>query len=131
MSNILHFNLSCIESILDVPATLSKPNKKWHSAFATIYCSRALHSLLNKKKSSKLPLSTPSFVVVSVEPHVAFSNIDHTSLTAVVKEKNLDQLRELGGVEGVADALKTHTKNGIHGAVEDVAERQETFGSNT
>ncbi|KAL6343702.1 hypothetical protein AAG906_025067 [Vitis piasezkii] len=131
MSNILHFNLSCIESILDVPATLSKPNKKWHSAFATIYCSRALHSLLNKKKSSKLPLSTPSFVVVSVEPHVAFSNIDHTSLTAVVKEKNLDQLRELGGVEGVADALKTDTKNGIHGAVEDVAERQETFGSNT
>ncbi|RVX21756.1 putative calcium-transporting ATPase 13, plasma membrane-type [Vitis vinifera] len=100
MSNILHFNLSCIESILDVPATLSKPNKKWHSAFATIYCSRALHSLLNKKTSSKLPLSTPSFVVVSVEPHVAFSNIDHTSLTAVVKEKNLDQLRELGGVEG-------------------------------
>ncbi|RVW23005.1 putative calcium-transporting ATPase 13, plasma membrane-type [Vitis vinifera] len=131
MSSILHVNSSCRESILDVPATLGRHNKRWHLAFATIYCSRALHSLLNKKKSSKPPVYTHSFVVLSVEPHLAFPNIDHTSLTAVVKEKNLDQLRELGGVEGVADALKTDTKNGIRGAVEDVAERQETFGSNT
>ncbi|CBI26327.3 unnamed protein product, partial [Vitis vinifera] len=103
--------LSEIESILDVPATLGRHNKRWHLAFATIYCSRALHSLLNKKKSSKPPVSTHSFVVLSVEPHLAFPNIDHTSLTAVVKEKNLDQLRKLGGVEGVADALKTDTKS--------------------
>ncbi|KAL6343418.1 hypothetical protein AAG906_024783 [Vitis piasezkii] len=126
MSSILHVDSSCRESILDVPATLGRHNKRWHLAFATIYCSRALHSLLKQKKSSKPPVSTHSCVVLSVEPHLAFPNIDHTSLTAVVKEKNLDQLRELGGVEGVADALKTHTKNGIHGAVEDVAERQET-----
>ncbi|WJZ87183.1 hypothetical protein VitviT2T_006584 [Vitis vinifera] len=131
MSSILHVNSSCRESILDVPATLGRHNKRWHLAFATIYCSRALHSLLKQKKGSKPPVSTHSCVVLSVEPHLAFPNIDHTSLTAVVKEKSLDQLRELGGVEGVADALKTHTKNGIHGAVEDVAERQETFGSNT
>ncbi|RVX21887.1 putative calcium-transporting ATPase 13, plasma membrane-type [Vitis vinifera] len=123
MSSIFHVNSSCRESILDVPATLGRHNKRWHLAFATIYCSRALHSLLNKKKSSKPLVSTHSFVVLSVEPHLAFPNIDHTSLTAVVKEKNLDQLRELGGVEGVADALKTDTKNGIRGAVED-ANRQ-------
>ncbi|RVW22996.1 Calcium-transporting ATPase 12, plasma membrane-type [Vitis vinifera] len=85
----------------------------------------------NRRRAANPPVSTHSCVVLSVEPHLAFPNIDHTSLTAVVKEKSLDQLRELGGVEGVADALKTHTKNGIHGAVEDVAERQETFGSNT
>ena len=86
-----------------------------------------MHSLPNKKESSKLPANTPSFVVVNVKPHLALSNIDHTGLTAIVKEKNI----ECGGVEGVAGALKTDTKNGLHGAVEDVAQRQEVFGSNT
>ncbi|KAL6343581.1 hypothetical protein AAG906_024946 [Vitis piasezkii] len=131
MSNILHVNLNCIKPILDLPTTLSKPNKRWHSAFATIYCFRALHSLLNKKKnSSKVPISTPSFVVLNVKPD-AFSSIDQTTLNAIVKGKNLNLLLESGGVEGVADALETDIKNGISGAVDDVALRQEAFGSNT
>ncbi|XP_034685211.1 putative calcium-transporting ATPase 13, plasma membrane-type [Vitis riparia] len=131
MSNILHVNLNCIESILDVPTTLSKPNKRWHLAFATIYCARVLHSLLNEKKNrSKLPVATPSFVVLNVKPN-AFSSIDQTTLTEIVKEKNLKLLLESGGVEGVADALETDIKNGISGAVDDVALRQEAFGSNT
>ncbi|WJZ87189.1 hypothetical protein VitviT2T_006590 [Vitis vinifera] len=131
MSNILHVNLNCITPILDLPTTLSKPNKRWHSAFATIYCFRALHSLLNKKKnSSKVPISTPSFVVLNVKPD-AFSSIDQTTLNAIVKGKNLNLLLESGGVEGVADALETDIKNGISGAVDDVALRQEAFGSNT
>ncbi|RVX22016.1 hypothetical protein CK203_001109 [Vitis vinifera] len=89
MSNILHVNLNCITPILDLPTTLSKPNKRWHSAFATIYCFRALHSLLNKKKnSSKVPISTPSFVVLNVKPD-AFSSIDQTTLNAIVKGKKL------------------------------------------
>ncbi|RVX21885.1 putative calcium-transporting ATPase 13, plasma membrane-type [Vitis vinifera] len=131
MSSILHVNLNCIESILDVPTTLSKPSKRWHLAFATIYCARVLHSLLNEKKnSSKLPVATPSFVVLNVKPD-AFSSIDQTTLTEIVKEKNLKLLLESGGVEGVADALETDIKNGISGAVDDVALRQEAFGSNT
>ncbi|KAJ9700487.1 hypothetical protein PVL29_006012 [Vitis rotundifolia] len=131
MSNILHVNLNCIKPILDLPTTLSKPNKRWHSAFATIYCFRALHSLLNKKKnSSKVPITTPSFVVLNVKPD-AFSSIDQTTLTAIVKEKNLNLLLKSGGVEGVADALETDIKMGISGAVDDVALRHEAFGSNT
>ncbi|RVW23010.1 putative calcium-transporting ATPase 13, plasma membrane-type [Vitis vinifera] len=122
--------------VLDVPSTLSKASKRWHLAFATIYCSRALHSLLNdplsnnKNKSRKLLLNTP-FVVLDVKPSSGFSDIDQTSLTALVKEKNLDQLLELRGVEGVAEALKADIKNGIHGDVKDVARRKEEFGSNT
>ncbi|CBI26322.3 unnamed protein product, partial [Vitis vinifera] len=137
MSNILHVNLSSIGSLLDVPSTLSKPSKRWHLAFATIYCSRALHSLLNdplsnnKNKSRKLLLNTPPFVALDVKPCSGFSDIDQTSLTDLVKAKNLDQLLELGGVEGVAEALKADFKNGIHGDVQDVARRKQEFGSNT
>ena len=112
MSEILKFK----EPTLDVPG---KPNKNWRLAFATIYSARALYSLLNqnkkKEKSRKLSLpisSTPSYVVLNVKPE-AFSSIDRTTLTAIVKEKNLDLLLEFGGIEGVADALQTDIKNGI------------------
>ena len=135
MSDILHPNLKLKEPTLDVPG---KPNKRWRLAFATIYSARALYSLLNqnkkKEKRRKLPVpisSTPSYVVLNVKPE-AFSSIDQTTLTAIVKEKNLDLLLEFGGIEGVADALQTDIKNGITtGSVHDVALRQEAFGSNT
>ena len=133
MSNILHAGLNCIEPILDMPTNRSIPNKRWHLAFTAIYSSRALYSLLNqkKKKSRKLPVpSNPSFVVLNVKPE-AFSSIDHTTLTAIVNEKNFNKLLEFGGIEGVADALETGIKNGINGSVNDVALRQEAFGSNT
>ena len=131
MSDNLHVNLNCKEPKLDVPTTHSKPNKRWRLAFATIYCARVLHSLLNEKKNgSKLPVAAPSFVVLDVKPD-AFSSIDQTTLTEIVKEKNVDLLLEFGGVESVADALETDIKNGISGAVDDVALRQEAFGSNT
>uniref|UniRef100_F6HDV4 Calcium-transporting ATPase n=2 Tax=Vitis vinifera TaxID=29760 RepID=F6HDV4_VITVI len=131
MSDNLHVNLNCKEPKLDVPTTHSKPNKRWRLAFATIYCARVLHSLLNEKKNgSKLPVAAPSFDVFNVKPD-AFSRIDQTTLTEIVKEKNVDLLLEFGGVESVADALETDIKNGISGAVDDVALRQEAFGSNT
>ncbi|XP_034685723.1 putative calcium-transporting ATPase 13, plasma membrane-type [Vitis riparia] len=131
MSDNLHVNLNCKEPKLDVPTTHSKPNKRWRLAFATIYCARVLHSLLNEKKNgSKLLVAAPSFVVLNVKPD-AFSSIDQTTLTEIVKEKNVDLLLEFGGVESVADALETDIKNGISGAVDDVALRQEAFGSNT
>ncbi|CBI26325.3 unnamed protein product, partial [Vitis vinifera] len=136
MSNNLDLSLVCMESLLEVPSTLSKPKKRWHLAFATIYCSRALYSLLNhpvsnnKKRSKTLLTSPPSFVILNVEPQHGFSNFDQHSLTQIVKHKSLTQLLELGGVEGVAIILETDVKNGIHGAVEDVTRRRKAFGSN-
>ena len=108
MSNIFLTNINSVEPMLDDPTTVSKPSKRWRLASAT----------------------TPSSVVLNVQPD-AFSDIDKTSLNAMVREKNVDQLLEAGGVVGVAGALKTDIKNGIGGAVDDVALRQAAFGSNT
>ncbi|XP_034685164.1 putative calcium-transporting ATPase 13, plasma membrane-type [Vitis riparia] len=136
MSNKLDLSSVCMESLLEVPSTLSKPKRRWHLAFATIYCSRALYSLLNhpvnnKKKSKTLPTSPSSFVILNVKPQHGFSNFDQHSLTQIVKHKSLTQLLELGGVEGVAIVLETDAENGIHGAVEGVTCRRKAFGSNT
>ncbi|KAF2313903.1 hypothetical protein GH714_020442 [Hevea brasiliensis] len=57
--------------------------------------------------------------------------INQANLTELVKEKNLKQLRQLGGVAGIASAIKTDIEGGICGGVQDIARRQEAFGSNT
>ncbi|CAB4292149.1 unnamed protein product [Prunus armeniaca] len=137
MSTTLHAKLGCIEIGLLLAvrkSTLSKHQRKWLSAFATIYCSRAFNiSSLSKPKftNTKIPRS-PSYATLTVEPDNEFE-IDQTTLTDLVKEKRLNQLRELGGVEEIASALKTDAEHGIHGYgdPQDIAKRVEAFGSNT
>ncbi|PON79949.1 P-type ATPase [Parasponia andersonii] len=135
VSSILHAELGCVELLLGVnPKTLNPNKQKWHSAFVTIYCSRALLSFFKttsppKNSSTKIPPS-PSYTVVYVKPENGFE-IGPTSLIQLTKEKNLDQLREFGGVDGVAKALKTDAGHGIHSDGENIARRRETFGSNT
>ncbi|CAL8989555.1 unnamed protein product [Prunus brigantina] len=137
MSTTLHTKLGCIEIALlfAVPKnTLTKHQRKWHSAFATIYCSRAFNlSSLSKPKftNTKIPRS-PSYATLTVEPDNEFE-IDQTTLTDLVKERSLNQLRELGEVEEIASALKTDAEHGIHGNgdAQDIAKRVEAFGSNT
>ncbi|KAK0607794.1 hypothetical protein LWI29_020678 [Acer saccharum] len=135
MTAIFNVNV-CIEFLLDVPATLSKHNKKWHSAFAKIYCSRTLLSLAKKpattNKYNKVSRS-PSYTLLNLEPPTQNKSfqIDQTSLNEILKEKNLDQLRKFGGTPGVVSALETDISGGIIGSQEDVARRQEAFGSNT
>ncbi|KAK0607868.1 hypothetical protein LWI29_021741 [Acer saccharum] len=131
MTAIFHANV-CNE----FPVTLSKPNKKWHSAFAKIYCSRTLFSLAKNaaapNKHNKISHST-SYTVVNLEPPAENKSfqIDQISLNEILKEKNLDQLRHFGGTAGVVSALETDISGGIIGSQEDVARRQEAFGSNT
>ncbi|CAB4261612.1 unnamed protein product [Prunus armeniaca] len=137
MSTTLHAKLGCIEIGLLFAvrkSTLSKHQRKWLSAFATIYCSRAFNlSSLSKPKftNTKIPRS-PSYATLTVEPDNEFE-IDQTTLTDLVKEKRLNHLRELGGVEEIASALKTDAEHGIHGYgdPQDIAKRVEAFGSNT
>ncbi|KAI8566453.1 hypothetical protein RHMOL_Rhmol02G0041900 [Rhododendron molle] len=76
-------------------------------------------------------ISSDNIVIDIVEPHPNFPKIVQSILTQVVKQKNLDQLREYGGVEGLAFGLKTNLKHGINGDVEDISRRKEAFGSNT
>ncbi|KAK0607749.1 hypothetical protein LWI29_019929 [Acer saccharum] len=135
MDSIFHTNV-CIEFLLDVPATLSKPNKKWHSAFAKIYCFRTLLSLAKKpaatNKYNKVSC-TPSYTVVNLKPPVENKSfkIDQTSLNEILRKKNLDQLQKFGGTPGVVSALEADINGGLIGSEEDIARRQETFSSNT
>ncbi|KAL0388532.1 UNVERIFIED_CONTAM: putative calcium-transporting ATPase 13, plasma membrane-type [Sesamum radiatum] len=50
-----------------------------------------------------------------VQEHPLFSGVDQSSLTKLVKEKRVDRLAELGGVEGVASSLHTDQQCGIKG----------------
>ncbi|KAG6395164.1 hypothetical protein SASPL_145803 [Salvia splendens] len=88
-------------------ASITPNKKKWHKAFAAIYCSRAF-------------LSTTAVAVV----------VDH-HLSHLVKNKNLLQLSLLKGPHGVAAALKTNPLHGITGDDQDLAARKTAFGTNT
>ncbi|KAK9930939.1 hypothetical protein M0R45_018241 [Rubus argutus] len=141
-TSICHAEVWHIELILDVRnRSLSVQKRKWHSAFVTIYCSRALLSyfkrpvLLKDINTTLLPRS-PSYATISVdsvaEPDASRFRIDQTVLTELVKAKNLNQLRQLGGVGEVASAIITDAERGINGDdAGDIARRYEAFGSNT
>uniref|UniRef100_A0A2N9GP93 Calcium-transporting ATPase n=1 Tax=Fagus sylvatica TaxID=28930 RepID=A0A2N9GP93_FAGSY len=133
MSSIISENMGQIESLLRLPKTLNEPNKRWHSAFVSIYCSRALLSFfkasLREKKNTNISPS-PSFIILDVIPDNRLK-IDQTSLTKLVKEKNVERLQNIGGVDGVAYTLQTNVECGIHGDIEDIAHRHEAFGFNT
>ncbi|GKV22133.1 hypothetical protein SLEP1_g32025 [Rubroshorea leprosula] len=55
--------------------------------------------------------------------------IDRNKLAVLVKEKDSASLYQLGGVEGVATALRTESENGIRDDAEEGRKRQDIFGS--
>ncbi|CAL5347261.1 unnamed protein product [Camellia sinensis] len=128
-------NMHCIEPLHNVPITnLSIPIKRWRLAFSTIYCSRALYSHFKQivaNKHSKYQRS-PSYTALNVnlDPPNSYK-INQNSLTQLMKQKNVEDLAQLGGLEGIALALDTDLENGIHCDDEDIAYRHEAFGSNT
>ncbi|CAL5395390.1 unnamed protein product [Camellia sinensis] len=133
------FETSLYDSVLKLHTSLTETNKqRWHMAFVTIYCSRAFTSCLEAKKNNRkvspfLPSNSVVVIDVPEPPHPCFSNIDKSSLTQLVKRKNLNQLVEKhGGVQGLASDLKTNLENGINGDdEEDISRRHKAFGSNT
>ncbi|XP_058202206.1 putative calcium-transporting ATPase 13, plasma membrane-type [Rhododendron vialii] len=134
MFSLLQASLDNLErSMLVLPTTiLAKPNqKRWHMAFAAIYCSRAFSTTPLKKPTKKSPVSSTRVVIDVFEPHPCFPKIDQSVLAGIVKQKNLDQLEKYDRVEGLACGLETNLENGISGDAEDVSRRSEAFGSNT
>ncbi|KAF9677651.1 hypothetical protein SADUNF_Sadunf08G0129700 [Salix dunnii] len=134
MPPLVHAKLVCIESLLDVPATLGKPNKRWHLAFTTIYCSRTIYSLSGKPVVGKKPIkisSSPSYTTLNINLDTDHFKIHQSSLSELVKKKDLDHLEKFGGIAGIAHAIGTDMDGGINGGPEDVARRQQAFGSNT
>ncbi|KAH0640329.1 hypothetical protein KY285_036915 [Solanum tuberosum] len=106
----------------DFPAEIESPNqKRWHLALATIYCSRAFKTAYshgspayNPKKV--LSVSTDTIAIDVSQQHPFFSDINYSSLAKLVKDKNGDELANLGGVQGVAASLKSDTTNGTNDA---------------
>ncbi|KAK6161491.1 hypothetical protein DH2020_004872 [Rehmannia glutinosa] len=82
-----------------------------------------------KKKISPEPSARIDIDVV--QKHPFFSDIEQSSLTKLLKDKSLDQLAKLGGVEGICTSLKTDHQCGINGDPEDIGFRHEVFGRNT
>ncbi|POO02059.1 P-type ATPase [Trema orientale] len=108
------------------PATASKNAKKyWRFAFsASIFNYRALQSIRSSSNSYRS--------VLNVEPETSEVEIDQAKLSQLVEEKDYVLLEKLGGVDGIAAALKTSLEHGIHDeVVEDVACRRKAFGTNT
>ncbi|WMV47824.1 hypothetical protein MTR67_041209 [Solanum verrucosum] len=101
------------------PAEIESSNKKrWHLAFATIYCSRAFkttysHGSLAYNPRKVLSVSTDTIAIDVSQQHPFFSDINYSSLAKLVKDKNVDELANLGGVQGVAASLKSDTTNGV------------------
>ncbi|XVE81699.1 hypothetical protein DITRI_Ditri15bG0086600 [Diplodiscus trichospermus] len=91
MTTIFHANLVCRECLLQVPANLSKPKKRWHSIFTTIYCSRTFLSLVIKspalKEKTKAILRAPSHVSLTKK----FSSLVTTSPTPKEKTKAISR----------------------------------------
>ncbi|KAG5588068.1 hypothetical protein H5410_048502 [Solanum commersonii] len=107
--------------------------KRWHLALATIYCSRAFKTAYSHGSPAYSPkkvlsVSTDTIAIDVSQQHPFFSNINYS--TKLVKDKNIDELANLGGVQGVAVSLKSDTTNGVRGDPEDVARKHEAFGSN-
>ncbi|KAL2229968.1 UNVERIFIED_CONTAM: putative calcium-transporting ATPase 13, plasma membrane-type [Sesamum indicum] len=156
MSAKLQANLNCMDIVLDIPDDLvsSVRNKKrWHLALASVNCSRALLSLfgqvLAKNERNFSPISSDmcgnstsknastfsedECAVDIDKPQAAsyFSNVDQLIPSRLVKEKSLDALAKLGGVEGIAACLRTDVQQGINDDVEGILRRKEAFGTNT
>ncbi|XP_049407103.1 putative calcium-transporting ATPase 13, plasma membrane-type [Solanum stenotomum] len=99
-------------------------------AFKIKTSTKALHGpAYNPRKV--LDVSTDTIAIDVVQDHPFFSGIDRSSLSKLVKDKNIDELANIGGVQGIAASLKTDTTDGVSGDPEDVARRHEVFGRNT
>ncbi|KAJ6353895.1 hypothetical protein OIU76_002835 [Salix suchowensis] len=115
----------------------SKRNqRRWRVAYTAIHFTRLLGSLSRKALESQTKLlRSLSNVAIDVrddtprENHVSLMNVDQRALADMVKGKNLEYLRQLGGVAQVATAiLETDVKNGANEA--GVAHRRDVFGAN-
>ncbi|MQL80083.1 hypothetical protein Taro_012532 [Colocasia esculenta] len=120
--------------------SLTRPAKRWRTAFTVIYSCRAMLSLAKRSFSGIILQRTSSYTVLDVDAgdvsgdvllRSRLSLVDPEKLAGVVKEKDLGQLRRLGGVDGVAVSLASGAEEGIGGDAEEVAVRRELFGSNT
>ncbi|KAJ8632828.1 hypothetical protein MRB53_026164 [Persea americana] len=130
--------------------------KRWQKAFNVIYSCRVMQSLVNKilshQKIEILPAMSrcPSYtsLYVHIQPQDdgddssdgygsrknndgLFLHVDPRAVGKIVRDKDMESLHRLGGIQGITAVLETDAERGIHGNAEDLNRRQEVFGSNT
>uniref|UniRef100_A0A7N0TUM8 Calcium-transporting ATPase n=1 Tax=Kalanchoe fedtschenkoi TaxID=63787 RepID=A0A7N0TUM8_KALFE len=140
MSRILQAQ-TCIEYLLNVPAaSTNKPTNLWRSAFATIFYSRAFilkHAPLLRKGThscnKKTASASRSYSVLHVYEDGGH-DLKKNVLTSLVRDKDLNAVSQVGGVDGVVSMLNTAKYDGI--VTEDdmeaeLAARRQAYGSNT
>ncbi|KAL9168725.1 hypothetical protein ABFS82_04G034000 [Erythranthe guttata] len=129
-------------------APLTKPQRRWRVACIVIYVSLSLAKRIVSRKGKLTPL----FLSVLASPRSSSSHtvleinevedskgltmdtdhhLDQTKLTDMVKNKNLDEFRNFGGIEAIVKLLKSNMENGINGDEDDLIRRRSIFGSNT
>ncbi|XP_010532587.1 PREDICTED: putative calcium-transporting ATPase 13, plasma membrane-type [Tarenaya hassleriana] len=127
----------CAEFLLRIPKTLSEPNKKWHLAFLKIYCSRTLlHCAKPAIRNRGFHPPPLSYTAIDLDldhdhGHDHGFKVQRETLEDLVKNKNGDKLRALGGPSGLASALETHARLGIEENEAEIERRRSAFGSNT
>ncbi|XP_062101804.1 calcium-transporting ATPase 12, plasma membrane-type-like isoform X2 [Humulus lupulus] len=133
----------------------TRARKRWHVSYRAIYASRAMGSLIvsktdcNENDNSQSVTSllhsssaTASFAVDGSDisqlgiqdnspQNIFVPNVDRQALMNIVKNKDMEALNELGGVEGVASSLGTIFDNGILDNDQYINKRRDMFGSNT
>lgn len=127
--------------------TQSKAHKRWRIACIIICFSMSL----SKQIRQLWKFGSPSYTVLDIQPLVRAESISYATsiqiaekasgsspasinqknLAELVKDKNLEELQSLGGVEGLAKILMTNIENGIKGDDNDLNKRLGKFGSNT
>ncbi|XXG77317.1 hypothetical protein AAC387_Pa08g1489 [Persea americana] len=60
-----------------------------------------------------------------------FLQVDAKAVAKIVRDKDVESLHRLGGIQRITAALETDAERGIHGDTEDLNRRQEAFGANT
>ncbi|XP_074379780.1 putative calcium-transporting ATPase 13, plasma membrane-type [Apium graveolens] len=130
MSSLINLNLLCMESVSQLQTISNLNRKRWHLAFATIYCSRAFSHPHKSSKPHNYMKIAPENRVIDVSL-ASFPKVKQSSLVQLVRNRDLDHLVTLGGVDGLVSALKTDVDQGIHADLNDITQRQEAFGINT
>uniref|UniRef100_A0A6N2MCY8 Calcium-transporting ATPase n=1 Tax=Salix viminalis TaxID=40686 RepID=A0A6N2MCY8_SALVM len=126
--------------ILDQENLIPEPKsnqRRWRIAYTAIYFTRLLVSLSKKalESQTKILRSLP-YVAIDVRDDkslhenklVSLINVDQRTLNDMIKEKNVESLKQLGGVIQVATILETDVKDGTREA--DAACRRDVFGAN-
>ncbi|XP_007030588.2 PREDICTED: calcium-transporting ATPase 12, plasma membrane-type [Theobroma cacao] len=119
----------------DTPVA-KRQQRRWRTVFAAIYSARILVSLYKKVINDKQILRTLSYIAIDIHEHDSSDHhlpslwVDQKTLTEMVREKNLENLRKLGGVKKIAVSLETDEKDGISGNEADLTHRMDVFGAN-